>query len=397
VPRALRNKNPQLLPRFRSPKALHWAVVLTLAFALLVIYYAHGYSLPRSANSWWGWFWTVFFFEYRHEVLGLTLLVPILYAAVSLGWERTLVVMGVLVACVAPYILDFANRSTSVVTSLTLLILPPVLLMSAEIKRVASARERVIREDRGRERAAVRRQLLRAEEDERKRIAQELHDGVVQGLLVVATAAHNLMESRAREDASRADIEKIKQKCLDLAAEVRAICQNLQPSILDDLGLVSAIRWLVSEFQEETGVNVEFVVHGQADEPEADLNGALFRVVQEALSNVRRHSRASSVLVAVTFDDTVVTIDVDDDGMGFDTEGNLSLFAQSGKLGLLGMRDRAQAMGGRLQIRSGKGMGTCIRVSVDRRNQSDPTARLDEQDEPGVRERVWRLIGPRHG
>lgn len=353
----------RLLPRFRSPKRLHWAIVLILSVALLVVYYAHGNSLPHSSDSWWGWFWSVFFFEYRHEALGLLLALPMLYATLALGWEKALILMIGLVACATPYIVDFSHRPAAIATSLVFMILPPVLLMSTELKLTSDAKERLNREERRRQAVAIKRQRIRSQEDERQRISHELHDGVAQNLLVIATTAHSLIEREALDEAARKDLETIREGSLGLVAELRAICQNLRPSALDSLGLESALKWLVGKFQEETGLCAELAVSELINEIDAEASLAVYRVCQEALSNVKKHAQASRVRVALVVEGSWITVSIEDDGIGFDPKARVNSYALDGRLGLLGMSERIEAIDGRLHITSAKGSGTRVTVS----------------------------------
>ncbi|MBN1629552.1 MAG: hypothetical protein JW990_07310, partial [Thermoleophilia bacterium] len=202
--------------------------------------------------------------------------------------------MAILLPAITPYILEFAHSTLAIITSYSFIVLPPVLLMAGEIKLISDARERLAKEEKKRERGKIIRQLLRAQEEERKRISQELHDGVAQTLLVTATLAHNLLQNDAMADKGmRSDLEMVKSNSLGLVAEIRAICQNLRPNILDNLGLVSAIKWLVDGVREQTGANVELVLRGAVREVSAEESLAVFRLVQEALRNVTKHAQAS--------------------------------------------------------------------------------------------------------
>ncbi len=346
-----------------------------MAVALLVIYYEHRYSLPPSFESPWRWFGGVFLFEYRNDALGLLLLVPILYAAVTLGWRRALVVMIALLACITPYILDLSHRPFSILTSVSFIIIPSVLVMSVEIKLISDANERLAIEEKKKERTEILRQIILAQEGERKRISRELHDGVAQSLLVTATVAHNLLDRGAPVDEGmRVDLETIRENSLGLVAEVRAICQDLRPSILDNLGVISAIKWLAENFQNETGVHVEVALNGRAHDLDQEESLSVFRVVQEALNNVKKHARAVSVRVTGEFSPRYLSVAVEDDGDGFNPGEDVNRFALAGRLGLLGMIDRARAIGGRVEIDSTLGVGTRVVFTVERGATGSPQA-----------------------
>lgn len=356
------------LAAFRRRKGLHYVVVASTTIVLLFLYYGYMSAIPTDTGSSWDWFWTLFFFEFRNGLLGLMMVVPIVYSAIAFEWDRAPVfVVGILLT-IAPYILHFAYIPYVGLTSFAVLIIPPVLVMSIELKLISDAKERAAREEKIRQRAEFIKQLLRAEEEERRRISLELHDGVAQPLLFMATVAHNLLESETIADrADRRDLETVKKSSLALVEEVRAICQDLRPSILDNVGLVSATRWLADNFRADAGVGVEFKLIGESYELDPEQSVAVFRVVQEALSNVKKHAEASLVRVVMTFAGEGMTIAVDDNGKGFEAAEGVRLLPLSGRLGLLGMNERVQAIGGRLEIRSDKGLGTHVTVAVDRK------------------------------
>lgn len=293
------------------------------------------------------------------------IIIPLLYSCLSLGWKRTLVVMAILLTSLTPYMLDLAHRPFIIFTSISFIVIPPLMVISLEIKLISDARERLAEEEKKRERTQVLRQTLRAQEAERKRISQELHDGVAQTLLVTATMANNLLESQiVAEDSARIDLEAIRDKSLGLVAEVRTICQGLRPSILDTLGLVSAINWLADNVREETGLAVDVDLVGRARSLGQEESLTVFRVVQEALNNVTKHAQASCVRVTMRFDETELTVEVQDNGRGFKVVDNVSLFAVRGRLGLLGMSDRARAIGASFRVESAPDEGTCVSITV---------------------------------
>lgn len=353
-----------LLPRLRALRQIHYLVVLVMSIALLLVYYGFRSALPTEAGSFWNGFYRYFLFEYRYDLLGLLILLPALYSMVTLGWRRSLIIVAVLLAAIAPYVVGFASSLVELVINFSVLILPIALAVGAEMQLISNTKEQLARQEKERQRAEVIRQLMWAQEEERKRISQELHDGVAQTLLATAAVAHNLLDGGAvLEGATRAGLEMVKANSLDMVAEVRAMCLDLRPSILDILGLVSAIRWLAGNLREEAAVEVELSLIGEAGEFGPDESLALFRLVQEALNNVKKHARALSVRITLRFDDGLTTITVEDDGRGFENN-DLSVFVSQGRLGLLGMEERARAIGGSLQVRSGKGLGTCVTVSV---------------------------------
>jgi PAS domain S-box-containing protein len=202
-------------------------------------------------------------------------------------------------------------------------------------------------------------QVSQAQEAERKRIARELHDVTAQALVAVSRNLEKLASGN-----SQVSIKDIREEVRSILQEVRRFGQQLRPSILDDLGLLPAVKWLVSELTKNYGIATDIEVLGEACQllPEAEL--MLFRIVQEALTNVRRHSGADKVCVRVEFADHATRITVSDNGKGFEMPTRVGDLARTGKLGLAGMQERAQLLGGTLVIGSKPGKGTTLTVEV---------------------------------
>ncbi|NPV09574.1 MAG: GAF domain-containing sensor histidine kinase [Anaerolineae bacterium] len=209
------------------------------------------------------------------------------------------------------------------------------------------------------------RQVTRAQEDERLRIARELHDETVQALILLS---HRLDALAADADhmpgAAAERIEELHELTEHIIQGVRRFTRDLRPPTLDHLGLLPALQGLVADLQGETDIesSVEVVGEQRRLAPEVEL--VLFRIVQEALSNARRHSGASHVSVLVEFHHDRVTVTVKDDGKGFHVPPRLGDLASGGKLGLMGMHERARLLGGTLEVHSAPGAGTSITASV---------------------------------
>lgn len=366
------SRGARLFLSLREHRAVHYSVVAVLAAGILFLYYAYRHSLPAPTNHYLAWFWNVFYFEFKNHVLGVLMLIPILYAAIMLGWRRSSLVVAALIVAVAPYVFSFAYTARTLFESFSLLIIPPAFIIAIEMVLISVANERRARATKKRERAEVMRQTFSIQENERLRISRDLHDSVAQTLLVNASTAHNMLEGRKQDkEAIRTALEAIKQNSLGMVTEIRCICQDLRPSVLDNLGLVSSIKWLVDDLSEQTGADVQLTMSGDPPELTQDENVAIFRVVQETLNNVKKHSKATHVDVQLDSSETGMSIVIRDDGLGFDVPKDVHRYGLTGKLGILGMHERAQSIGASLTIESIKGHGTKVTISIDGSEASD--------------------------
>jgi len=208
------------------------------------------------------------------------------------------------------------------------------------------------------------RQTAKAQEDERKRIARELHDDTTQALIDLSRRLDNLATSR--EQLSETVIERLEefQELIDsILGGVRRFSRDLRPSVLDDLGLLPALEWLTHNLEGD-GIKTELKVYGDRRRMPSEAELVLFRIVQEALNNVRRHSQASRVVTTVEFDEGRVRIIVDDNGQGFELPDRTGDLVAMGKLGLVGMHERAHLLDGTLTVRSEPGKGTTVTVEA---------------------------------
>jgi len=209
------------------------------------------------------------------------------------------------------------------------------------------------------------RQITQAQEAERERIARELHDDTAQALLVLRRHLGALMASPKQLPKLAVErLEQTRQLTDEILEGVRRFSQDLRPPTLDHLGLLPTLEGLVADLKAQEGIDVQLKVVGSQRRlsPEAEL--VLFRMVQEALNNVRRHARASKVETTVEFADGRVRLMVSDNGRGFELPSRMSDLAAAGKLGLMGMHERARLLGGALTIQSEVGKGTTVTADL---------------------------------
>lgn len=211
---------------------------------------------------------------------------------------------------------------------------------------------------------------INAQEDERKRIARDLHDDTSQSLTALLYACEEAQEldDLAEIKDMLASMRELSQHTLD---GVHKIMYDLRPSTLDHLGLVPALRWWAKSLLEPRGVRVSIEEINPIQRLPPEVETALFRVVQEAITNISRHAAARNTCISLNFEGNTVSITIEDDGVGFDT-GELNLSPDSSQgLGLMGMRERLELLGGSLEINTSPGNGTQIFIETPIR-ESEP-------------------------
>ena len=208
-------------------------------------------------------------------------------------------------------------------------------------------------------------QITRAQEKESSRIARELHDSTAQELIALLHQVEGLLRDRAKLPLSEAKaLWRIHEQIKGILQEVRYFSRDLRPSILDDLGLRAALEWLVEQLETEHKVECHLIVVGQERRLASETEVMIFRIVQEAIRNIGKHSQASKAEVTVKFEQKETTITVKDNGVGFQLLESVGDLTRAGKLGLAGMQERAQLLGGSLSIQSEPGIGTTIVVKA---------------------------------
>lgn len=204
-------------------------------------------------------------------------------------------------------------------------------------------------------------QVTKAQEEERKRISHELHDETIQALVVLSRRLDNLAsDKKGLPEEHRHNLEEIWQQTNDVIREIRRLSQDLRPAALDRLGLVPALEWLASEATEYSGIRTDVSVLGNIKRLPGEVELVLFRITQEALRNVWRHSSASTAKIKAEFEEDKIRITVSDNGKGFRIPERMVDYARDGKLGLAGMQERAQLIGGTLKVSSREGKGTDV-------------------------------------
>jgi signal transduction histidine kinase len=208
------------------------------------------------------------------------------------------------------------------------------------------------------------RQLLTIQEEERRKISRELHDVIAQTLNGINVRLASLKSaSETSRDILNQQIESTQalvEKSVDI---VHRFARELRPSVLDDLGLIPALEAYMKSFMAETGIRTSLTAFSGIENADTATHTALYRIAQEALTNVARHAKASQAKVTLTGHDGTISMEISDDGIGFEVEGQSSA-KKTTRLGLLGMKERIEMIGGSFCIQSAPGKGTTIRIEI---------------------------------
>lgn len=210
------------------------------------------------------------------------------------------------------------------------------------------------------------RQLIEAQEDERRRISRELHDQIGQILTAIKMNLHTVPQVRQVSEIS--PYVKDNLEAVDEALRlVRDLSVDLRPPVLDDFGLATALCWYVDRYTKRTGLEVDVIIEmaNQNQRFSREVETACFRIAQEALTNIVRHAQATQVSLQLIKDEKVLLLSIKDDGLGFDPKSLRKRAPRAATLGLISMQERAHAAGATIEIDSAISRGTEVRLKLD--------------------------------
>ncbi|MDD5509270.1 MAG: sensor histidine kinase [Dehalococcoidales bacterium] len=208
-------------------------------------------------------------------------------------------------------------------------------------------------------------EITRAQEAERKRIACELHDETIQDLFTIITNIEEIIAGNDRlsaEDTRR--LRSLQSAVNQVMGGIRRFCSELRPGLLDSLGLMPSLELLVEEINRDEKLDCRLEILGCHRRLPSEIELVLFRVSQEALRNIRKYAGATEVIIGFDFGHRKVTLDINDNGCGFAPDETLENYANAGKLGLLGIRDRINMVSGTFSVESEAGKGTGITAVI---------------------------------
>ncbi len=346
-------------PRLSAVSA-DFCVVIVLLVVITIFYYT-------LYASWRPPLWRFFIFEFVHSTIGTLYFIPLIYATVRFGVKGCIATWCVSFLAILPQVLHYSLNFAYLVRNVALFSMPLLVSGAAALEIQWRATFRKVMLDRENERQLYIRAVLKAQEDERGRIAQELHDEVIQAMMAIAYVAENTRKRPPVDSASvfgNDGLEWMRDEALRLSNEMRRLCYDLRPSILDSLGLVAAVKWLAERFQSEAGIDVAVRTEGFARRLDTQTETTCFRVVQEALNNVRQHSGAEAATVALTFESGRIMVEVSDNGKGFSTRRRRESLRNAAHLGLFGMKQRVLSLDGKLDVASTRGEGTVVKATI---------------------------------
>jgi len=320
-----------------------------------------------------------FLFLTRHSLGRLILLVPIAYTSLTFGLKASIFSLIVALSIMIPDFFTFSEVSADdLIEIIAVFIFGLVICLWLDSYNTDKKhRQQAFMKLEGAQREMQRmqqnlrfylKQITFAQEEERQRIAQELHDDTAQALVVISRKLDSFVSGNKKlPENSINELEDIINQVNRTLHEVRRFSQDLRPSVLDDLGLIPALEWFVPELEKHFKINVKLKVCGEPQRfsPETEL--VLFRISQEAMRNIGKHSNASKAWVTISFNDEDTTIIIKDNGKGFKLPKTISDLASMGKLGLVGMQERVQLIGGRLEVSSRPGKGTMVTIVIPKK------------------------------
>lgn len=344
----------------------HFWIIVLINFVFAFLYYGYEY-LWDTLRQGLPWLRDLITFEFRNDINGALLYIPFVYSILVFKWRGVLIVWLVSIAIAFPHIISFSPDGISLRNNIIVLLAPLAVFTIITLEMKWRNREKRILAQRNAERGAYLSQVFKAQEVERQHIALELHDEVAQKLLVISNRAQSLLNSYKNKSDPiifNNDLGWIRDNLIETLGVVRKLSISLRPTILDNMGLIAALRWRVDQLNSNDLINAHLYVTGAARKLPQEMEIHIFRIVQEALNNVERHSGASIVKVFLKYTPDKVTLAVEDNGMGFRISEILSKLTVEGKLGIMGIKERAKAIGSVAEVHSKVGEGTKISLTI---------------------------------
>jgi signal transduction histidine kinase len=335
----------------RKSCRVHLIVIIILLALLTFIYYLDQTPLvkiPLVAQS---------FLVGIHDWQRTLFLIPMIYAAVTFRIRGSIITSLGFLCVILPRAFLFSPYPNALLRPLIFFIVSTFvsLLVAFELNRV----------DKEKEHKKIDQFLadtLSAQEKEKRYLAGELHDDSLQSLVDISHEIDELSETK-KDETIKTGLAKLRGEVDRVGMQLRHFITGLRPPLLDEIGLDASLRWLAQTITEESGIQVHVVIQGAVNELDTMAQLQIFRIAQEALQNVRKHSRASNVDIRLFFAYTQLELSIKDNGMGCSLP-TWEALAAKGKFGLVEMTERVRLLGGKMRIESSPGYGTSISVEI---------------------------------
>ena len=344
----------------------HFWILLIIFLVLIILHYPQALLIPIKIEI------NSFFGLERHAIERILFLVPISYAAFVFGLKGGILCLAASLILMIPRVFFISVYIKDSLFETILTIGTGILInwWMESRRREIGLREQTLLKLRAMQEdlRLYADQINSAYEEERKRIARDLHDDTIQTLIAISRRLDNFIsENASKEKDLLKPLEKINISIDGALIRIRRFVQDLRPPTLEYLGLYSALRELVTHIQEQSNIKIQL----KAEElkfnltPEKEL--LIYRIIQEGIRNVWKHSKATEAEVIITSNEKQTSVEIHDNGKGFDLNNNVK-FLEMGKLGLMGIRERAHLLGGSLDIISKPDKGTVIKILLDQKN-----------------------------
>ena len=363
----------------------HFWAITSIILILAFIYYSHIFFL-RLTDPRWEYLWHLVIFEFKYNMHGSLLLIPSIYAALIFGFRGILLCYLVSLSIILPRMAYLTHNTGDIIINIAILTLPLLIVIIFTLLNKWKEAETTALAEREEERQAYVKQIIQIQEDERKRIAREIHDDTTQRLWLLSNRVQKIVNNKLRAvmPKTAAELMEFRDKLLRLSEDTRRLSFTLRPGMLDNLGLVSALRWFTEQLSNKDSINAKLLVKGHTCQLNNELNTQLFRIAQETLSNTRRHAEATEVIVTLNFKPNTISMTIKDNGKGFPTK-EIRKFPLQGKLGIIGIKERAKLLNGIVNIKSEINKYTSLSVEFEYGNtptMSQNTSRYQTLNTP---------------
>jgi len=337
-------------------KAIHFCIITILSIAVILLYYLgdiQGFG-PTSSGSFLGG-------QAYHEICILLLAPVLVYAAVIFRMKGAIAISLIVPGAILPHALLFSPYPDPIYREASLAAIS--LLLGGFIANLLNTRERIEKQETTLARYTI--QTLETQETERRYLARELHDDTAQKLVDVAHRIDELIETQDNTGDNQVitNLSILRSDIDGIIGGTRQFIQHLRPPLLEELGLIPALRWLSQQAAEGTDLEVNISTPNFDYRLPSSVEFTLFRIAQEAIANIRKHAAASHLELSVLSSSEAVSLKVADNGVGFAPAIHEEM-EKEGKYGIIGIMERARLAGGTALIQSAPGKGTTLTVTI---------------------------------